>query len=354
VNNPTDLNAVRARWNRLTASLPEDISVFTSWEYVYANVTHFKPEGWFVVLLFDGDENGVPIAIFPLIYRKVNVDGSQVNICEPLGMMHCPFTEFHIQALYRRPALDALTMVLRKHYLCDVLLFGQMHEDSKTYQHLLETIPAAQIKIIRKPAYPYIDSRHGSLKAYVAQKKESVLEEVFRRERRLSEVGKVDFRIITERSEIEAQVRELCRLSIDRFGPEHLYAWNSEWTEFVVELTLRLADIGITELSALYVDDRIVASHIGYVSKGRRYCYLIAYQPEFKRFSPSKTLLYKLIEKTFSEGGIFCFGPGLYPYKVEMSQLTAEVKVPWLFLNDTARPLLDGHINFEKFAKFFF
>ena len=94
-------------------------------------------------------------------------------------------------------------------------------------------------------------------------------------------------------------------------------------------------------------------SALSFKFKGRCYYFLAADDPAFAKYSPSKVMMVHAIERTFQEKGIFCFGGGLYPYKLDWCQSVAEVKFPVLFFNPAARQLLGDALTFKTIGRFF-
>jgi len=95
----------------------------------------------------------------------------------------------------------------------------------------------------------------------------------------------------------------------------------------------------------LRFNEQIIASGLSFWHKGRRYYYLTHFDPAYARYSPGKILLYRLIEQTFAERGVFCFGAGTYSYKEDWAQSAGELKAAFIFLNPQARQALDGVVD---------
>ena len=88
-----------------------------------------------------------------------------------------------------------------------------------------------------------------------------------------------------------------------------------------------------------------MAAVLSFVHKERRSLYLIDYDPKFVSYSPSKIILAKLVEQTFAEGGIFCFGAGSAPYKRDWGPAVGELKAALVFFNPAARAALEDQLT---------
>lgn len=63
------------------------------------------------------------------------------------------------------------------------------------------------------------------------------------------------------------------------------------------------------------------------------------------RFSPAKILLRNLIEHTFQEGGVFCFGAGGAAYKRAWGPMVGELKAALVFFKPAARAALEDRLD---------
>lgn len=111
------------------------------------------------------------------------------------------------------------------------------------------------------------------------------------------------------------------------------------------ELGAVLSASGQAQLSTLRLDGEVVAAVLSFVHKQRRSLYLIDYDPKFVRYSPSKILLAKLIEQTFADGGVFCFGAGSAAYKRDWGPVVGELKAVLVFFNPAARAALEDQLT---------
>jgi CelD/BcsL family acetyltransferase involved in cellulose biosynthesis len=141
-----------------------------------------------------------------------------------------------------------------------------------------------------------------------------------RQRRRLGELGQIKFEIartIPQRDTfmaalIRQKTRRLLEMSVSttKFND----AGNRN---FLLEATRRFFLSGPVHLSALKLDDTIIAAHWGYSTASRFYYLVPSYESgTWRRYSPGRLLLEHLLQWSFSEGiRVFDFGIGDEKYK---------------------------------------
>lgn len=347
----TQFDALKDGWRALSGSVQENTGFFASWDYTAAYIKFHRPNGWVVIVAY-ADSSKIPVAVFPLISFTIAHDGKSFKAYKALGIPYISYIEFPIQDGIREVLLPKLLSdVLQTYLRCDVLFFGPFSESSLTYLALVESLPKDQIKTLRHRTLSQIDCRGQSFEDFFAQRKKSTLPDARRCERRLRELGQLEFCCPDHHSDLNELVAVLCRQSAENFGSKHLLGTQSDWAGFFSKLIAELGPVGLIEMSTLRLDGRVIASHLGFLFKGRRYYYLPAYDQEFSRFSPSKVLMAKLIERSFHENGVFCFGSGTYPYKLDWCQTVGEVKIPIVFFDPAARRALDDYIDLRSYGR---
>jgi CelD/BcsL family acetyltransferase involved in cellulose biosynthesis len=140
-----------------------------------------------------------------------------------------------------------------------------------------------------------------------------------RRRRKLEKVGTVKFEISDEsgRGEfLDAMMRMKRRKFIDTKGQDMFEVTGSG--EFYREMTHRCG-AGPVQLSALSVDNRIIAAHWGYVAGDRFYHLMPAHEAgEWTSYAPGRLLNEWLMEWSIQRGlKFFDFGIGDEPYKFD-------------------------------------
>ena len=163
--------------------------------------------------------------------------------------------------------------------------------------------------------------------------------------RKLGGHGKLRFTLNEPLASLRPLMETLCDQNLRKFGDQHACRHLPKWSAYLPELAIALSVSGLSQLSTLRLDGEVVASVLSFVHKQRRSLYLIDYDPKFVRYSPSKILLKKLIEQTFADGGVFCFGAGSSAYKRDWGPAVGELKAVLVFFNPAARAALEGQLG---------
>lgn len=338
INRMEDLTALRSVWNRLYASVPDDAVTFASWDYIHAYVSFFKPAGWMVVVLHADGAPEVPLAIFPLELIEGPVGGTRLRICRSIGLEYSYCFDYLVAPSHRREALDALMALLRDTFGCDALAIERMHENSKNYPQLLESVPPRDRKIFSRKSTPFIDARSLTLEELSRGKKQSTFSDARRCLRRLEDLGPVQF---LARTPDTATLDDFLRRHMEKFPDDHHFTYpGSRWRDFIKHLMGAEAYRGLWNYEELTVNGRPVSAGISFVGKGRKSYALSLYDETYRHCSPSKLHLYHLVLEAFAKRKILCLGPGLYPYKEDWCQAVAEVRFLWIFLTPRAHDTL--------------
>jgi CelD/BcsL family acetyltransferase involved in cellulose biosynthesis len=142
-----------------------------------------------------------------------------------------------------------------------------------------------------------------------------------RQRRRLSELGAIKFEVATTAEEyttfLDAMIRQKSRRYIETRRADGFE--RPGYRAFFAETTRRLYQDQLIHLSALKLDDTIIAAHWGYVVGARFYYLMPSYESgEFRRYSTGRILLEHLLEGCFAQGlEVFDFGIGNEEYKAE-------------------------------------
>jgi len=170
---------------------------------------------------------------------------------------------------------------------------------------------------------PWLESGHyatlrGTWDEFAAQRIPFVSDSR-RNRRKLAERGVVKFSVATTIEDQErffsAMMRQKRRRYLETRGIDGFT--RPGFSSYYAEMTNRYASQGFVHLSALTVNDVIVATHWGLVAGARFYYLLPTYEAgEWSRFSPGRLLLENLLEWSFLNGiRIFDFGMGDEQYK---------------------------------------
>lgn len=355
----SDLNQLlqlEADWRRLSQRTEENTGFFCGWEFVSALLETTAPAGWRVLVFYPEDNASEAAAIFPLELFNVKMgegDGQILRMARPLGLRYAPYVDFPVLPAYRSQVWQLLRGVLRDHCGCDAFLLGAHHQDSPNIRHLRQCLAPEQVSIVQCPDMRFIDARGRRFDDFFTGKKRELLLTMRRCERRLRELGELRFESGFDTDESKQWLHQLLQWQSNQFGGDHYYGPSEGWWPLFEQLAERQCHSGAVEFSSLCLNGELIAAHLGFHDHGRRYYYMPAYAKAFSRYSPSKILLSRLIELTFEQGEVFCFGAGDYDYKRVWSEGRVELSVFCIFLAPRARTALAPFMTIEQIGKLF-
>lgn len=142
-----------------------------------------------------------------------------------------------------------------------------------------------------------------------------------RQRRRLSGLGNLRFRTVTDPIEIEALTRTMIKQKRRRYretGVPDLFD-NPVYARFYQQVACNLQAAGYMHLAVFQLDDTILAIHWGMVHNGRFYFLFPTFAGgQWSKFSPGRLLLVYLLEQAFAEKlDIFDFTIGGEAYKMD-------------------------------------
>ncbi|MBA5687984.1 GNAT family N-acetyltransferase [Rugamonas apoptosis] len=347
------LDAIKDQWQALCAALPENTGFFSSYSYLRSYLDFHQPNGWVVVAIYGADRAQL-LGVFPLSIFNVQDGDNNYRACKPIGTPYAPYYDFAVRSQCRREVLSILIHnVLRGHFKCDLAFLGPLHDSSPLSIVLLEELDAPMIKMVsNRDALSQIDTRGQTLEAYFRRRKSLTLPNARYQERRLRKCGNVEICLTEHGADLANVVMELCQRNEEHFPEENYYRQHADWKTYMTQLATQLAPQGFAEIATLRLDQQVIASALSFLQPGRRYFYLIAYDPAFGRHSPSKILMAHLIERTFAEKNVFCFGAGQYQYKLDWCQSLGDIRTPVIFYTPEARRALDEKIVAGKMSAF--
>ena len=346
----TDLDSLQAlgpAWQALSARLPENTDFFATWDYTWAYLNFHRPAQWQVVALREAGSQRL-VAVFALQLFQLEAGGQMYRACQPLGTGYLTYIEFAVEGARRRDALQVLlNRVLRQQLAIDVAIFWPLHQSSPLYLSLLEDLgTSAALKTLRIPDNLHeIETRGLSLERHLAACSSKSFQHAAYCQRRLQAMGTLHFTLSEPPETMPAVLHALCQQNLRKFAGRHAFGHLPQWSAFMAEMVVSLSRAGLAQLSTLRLEGRVLASGVTFLHKRRRYFYLVDYDPAFARYSPAKVLLAKLIEQTFGEQGVFCFGAGSSRYKRDWGPSVGELKAAIVFFTSAARAALDGQLT---------
>lgn len=341
------LEALRSDWQALSARIPENTDFFATWDYTWAYLNMHRPANWQVVAM-RAPGTGALVAVFALQVFQIEHQGQVFRACQPLGVGYLPYIEFPVVSAVRRDVLQVLlNTVLQQQLKIDVALFWPLHQASPLYLALLEDLGRTEVlKTLRFPGNLHeIETRGRHLAQYVQTCSSTAYRNAAYNERRLGKEGAVRFTLSEPPEAAGPLVAMLCRQNQDKFGERHACRHLPQWAAFLPEAAVSLSCAGLAQVSTLRLNGQVLAGGLSYWHKRRRYFYLFDYDPVWVRFSPAKILLRNLIEHTFQEGGVFCFGAGGAAYKRAWGPMVGELKAALVFFKPAARAALEDRLD---------
>lgn len=347
------LDAIKEDWRALCDTLPENTGFFSSYSYLRPYLEFHQPAEWTVVAVYD-DEQTRLLGVFPVSMFTIQNGAETYRACKPLATAYATYFDFAVQSSDRRQVLSVLLQkVLRDHFKCDVVFLGPLHESSPLTTVLLQDLDTQTLKLVcNNDSLCQIETRGQSFDTYFSRKKSLTLPDARYHERRLRKRGELKFRLAELGAEQKEVILELCGRNEKHFSEVNYYRQHADWKNYMVSLAAQLTPQGLAEVSTVRFNGKVIASSLNFLHPGRRYFYLAAYDPEFSRYSPSKILMAHLIQASFDEKSVFCFGAGYYAYKADWGQSLGDLRYPIIFFNPQARQALDDKVTLDKLARF--
>lgn len=341
------LLAIKEEWQALSAVFPPSIGFFGGWDFAWHYIEVIKPEKWFVVAIRDPETKQL-VAVFAWELINLKAGDFSYRAVQPLGPILTSYIEVTVEPRHLRTVLQTLlNTVLAQQVHIDVACLWPLHEASPIYHTLTEDMRHSDL--LRTFRYPgnlrEIETRGLDYAAYCRSKPSSTFANARYCERRLGKEGALRFTLCEPLPAANDIVERLCASAAERFGDQFAYRTKPGWQAWVGEMVAALADQEIAQVSTLRFNEAIIASALSFWHRGRRHYYLTHYDPAYAHRSPGKILMLRLIEQTFADKGVFCFGAGTYSYKEDWAQSTGELKAAFIFLNEQARRGLDKVID---------
>jgi len=146
-----------------------------------------------------------------------------------------------------------------------------------------------------------------------------ILADSKRQRRRLTEIGAIDFKMLSSEEEIKEITNKMFEFKQQRYKEMNVLnvLKNEEHKNFYKKMPTAIGSIGKIHCSALYLDDEIIALHWGVETQKVFYYLMPAHSGDtWSKFSPGKLLLEELM-KVCANKNIMCFDftAGDEPYK---------------------------------------
>ena len=169
-----------------------------------------------------------------------------------------------------------------------------------------------------------------------------------RKRKRLSELGNLRFIIAENKSEIDKITNTMIKQKRRRFRETGVFDIFKikEYRNFYRKLNQDLGFLGKVHVSALYLDEKIISTHWGFISSDCFYYIMPTYEGEsFIKFSPGRLLLENLIKWSIEKGiRVFDFTIGNEDYKYRWGNSV-------ITLSESVNPVTFKGVIFSLFLK---
>jgi CelD/BcsL family acetyltransferase involved in cellulose biosynthesis len=136
-------------------------------------------------------------------------------------------------------------------------------------------------------------------------------------QRALSELGEVTFETSIGFKDVRSVMPATCQVEVESgktLENAGLYTIRGK-RAFFFDLLPELAKSGQVRISMLRVDDHPIAWQLELLQRGKSYLHHLAYDENWKKYSPGKQLLHHCLERCWNEGRTLDFLPGPFAYK---------------------------------------
>jgi CelD/BcsL family acetyltransferase involved in cellulose biosynthesis len=175
-----------------------------------------------------------------------------------------------------------------------------------------------------------------------------------RRRRKLEKLGNVRIAVAADANQRTDFVDAMMRMKRDKFVETKGYDVFTEpgMGEFYRQATRRLGEMGPVQVSALLLDDKILAAHWGYVADDRFYYLMPAHESgEWRDYAPGRLLSEWLLQWALENGlKYFDFGIGDETYKFDHCDIHLELRDAVLPVNAKGH-LFAAMLDMKRTAK---
>lgn len=193
------------------------------------------------------------------------------------------------------------------------------------FERLPEVVGGRRNPLVDLGSQPHASSAHiahleQDLQSFLLKRRsKKTLSTERRKRRKLEKLGRLSFRVASTWDEAAPLLAAMLRQKSENYrelGVEDLFAVEAN-RSFIRRVTQEEVAGGFVHLSALLLDDKVIATHWGLIHRGRLYYIFPAYERgELERHSPGNILLHELLQWCFDHDvAMLDFTVGDEPYK---------------------------------------
>jgi CelD/BcsL family acetyltransferase involved in cellulose biosynthesis len=296
------------QWRGLMNSAPEanvffHPAILNAWTDATRSIYDIEP------VYCIAEKDGVKIFL-PLVLWKRNWKNAFVRMLVPAGYPDFDYHDPVVNGFATKEIMDSFWMLMR-----NVLAGDQSIVFDEAILCGMHISAGPNGRSANEDVCPYNDlSRYPDFLSFFGSLKKSMRKDIERQLKRLSEVGRVRFKVFDQ------QEREQAVAAIPELLETHSRKWPQAFKQqgFHEGLVRGALLEGILHFSEILLDDKPISWHLGFMYKRRFYYYMPVFLNEFGCYSPGKIHLYFLMEEAYRQGVVvFDFLRGIEGYKKE-------------------------------------
>ncbi len=312
ITEPSDLPKIEDMWNRLLIEAETD-NPYLSFGWFRTAFESFEKSERLCVLIVEDDDRAIALA--PLIISVRQFNGFTIKKLHFLTNVYTPFQDFILTQKKSEALVIILDYLLRNFRLWDLMELKEIRNESESRRILEEFCKNKNLYYHQFfSSRSWCVSTNDSFEEGLTNITPKTQKEFRRKIRRIENLGRLSFQIITEYKEIERH--------LDIFFELYKQTWKGE--ESRPEFYYRISQVFSKEnnciLYCLLLNDRPIAYMFGLKIKQTLFGVKTTYDPAYYAYAPGIILFYKILENSFHDNEIkkFDIGRGEERYKQEL------------------------------------
>jgi CelD/BcsL family acetyltransferase involved in cellulose biosynthesis len=320
IDNLQDLRNYTDRWSALLEHASESSAPFLSPAWALNWWDHFGSGKTLSFLaLFDKDRM---VGIGPLAISKNRSLGFPIKTIGFVGAGLADHLDFYVVPELRDDGLPMIFDYIVNRLEWDMMDLRDVPADSENVKIIKELAEQHKLSgsFMQSIPCPYLSIDGKDWESFYSEKRsKSTRQDLQRRFRRLSEVGRAEFRTYNESEDVPDIFPQLFSVYTKRWDKKNIsLAFSGEpERRFYVQMAVDFARSGKLDVLTLEVNGDVIAFTLS-VTHGTQFTWLItAHDPDFEKYYPGELVLVRLLENTFRQGKFheFDFTRGDEPYK---------------------------------------
>ena len=146
----------------------------------------------------------------------------------------------------------------------------------------------------------------------------SVLKKLKTSTRNLEKLGKIEYLFLEPKSSMDAvitTVTSMIDMHTKEWGVKSRFVKRPIWKDLYIDFAYRASQKGFLDFTMLILNDEPIAYHYGFLHNSTLYYFTPTYDTDYSRYSPGSILMYRLINRAYSNLAEFDFQNEVEPYK---------------------------------------